>query len=670
MVTKFCGRTACLGWLMVSLFSVALRAQPVPPVFQGITIQVAVTEDPNSGSYMYGYTLTNPASNTAELSDFEIVVGGAETSVTLGSSAGWAPIGIVSNPPQPPFVLVPNQPFVDWAMWDDMPNPPSPGTSAGPFSFQSPRPPTIREAWINPWIQPYLDALATYEGGELLPSESDPINLSYIRKVQTLGPLGVDPGSFAHWNEFISDVATAGQLGWISDAALLSTIQSNLSAARQAAVAQDQAMVNAKLQAVIDATQAAAPSQRTSEGYALVYYNALYLQQNLPWPCAPKLTLTPASATHAIGQPHTATAMLVNVANGQPIANNYVDIEVTDGPQRGQGTHGTTAGDGTFSFTYTGTKVGVDTLRANTGMLYARQGAATKGKGTPTGKSHGRQGESLTDCTANGVFSEPVTVSWTGGPDLTVPIFIPPLLISAPGQTFYITETTMNIGILPAGPSITRYYLSTSSPVDPATATVVGERAIPALAPGEKSSVETAPYVIPPNLPAGNYYLDACADADHQVFETNESNNCASNQLQVATGVMPPNRPPDCSQASASPALLWPPNHKLVSIAITGVTDPDGDPVTIQITGITQDEPTNGLGDGDTCPDGFGVGSAQAQVRAERSGTGNGRVYAISFTAGDGKGGTCSGTVRVGVPHDQKDTPIDDGQSYDSTRCP
>lgn len=104
-------------------------------------------------------------------------------------------------------------------------------------------------------------------------------------------------------------------------------------------------------------------------------------------------------------------------------------------------------------------------------------------------------------------------------------------------------------------------------------------------------------------------------------------------------------------------------------MSVQGVTDPNGDPVTIKISAITQDEPVNGLGDGDTAPDGFGVGTAQAQLRKERSGIGNGRVYALWFQADDGKGSTCGGTVRVGVPHDQGQgsTPIDDGQNYDST---
>jgi streptogramin lyase len=131
------------------------------------------------------------------------------------------------------------------------------------------------------------------------------------------------------------------------------------------------------------------------------------------------------------------------------------------------------------------------------------------------------------------------------------------------------------------------------------------------------------------------------------------------------------NRAPDCSGAFPSLDSLWPPNHKFVDINVLGVTDPDGDPFTINIDSIFQDEPTDTYGDGSFAPDGMGVGTDTASVRAERSGTkkvpGNGRVYHISFTANDGVGGACMGDVQVGVPHDKKDIPIDDGALYDST---
>src|SRR5881398_377611 len=112
--------------------------------------------------------------------------------------------------------------------------------------------------------------------------------------------------------------------------------------------------------------------------------------------------------------------------------------------------------------------------------------------------------------------------------------------------------------------------------------------------------------------------------------------------------------PPDCSHAWVSPAELWPPNHKYVTVGVRGMTDPDGDAMRVVITGIRQDEPLNGLGDGDTCPDASGIGKGNtAQVRAERAGTRDGRVYYVSFSADDGRGGRCQGTAKVCVPHDQ-----------------
>lgn len=98
------------------------------------------------------------------------------------------------------------------------------------------------------------------------------------------------------------------------------------------------------------------------------------------------------------------------------------------------------------------------------------------------------------------------------------------------------------------------------------------------------------------------------------------------------------------------------------------MTDADEDEVTITITGIFQDEPTNGLGDGDMSPDGAGVGTSTAEVRSDRSGTGDGRVYHIMFSADDGNGGSCTGEVLVTVPHDQDGAAaIDHGAQFDST---
>lgn len=111
-----------------------------------------------------------------------------------------------------------------------------------------------------------------------------------------------------------------------------------------------------------------------------------------------------------------------------------------------------------------------------------------------------------------------------------------------------------------------------------------------------------------------------------------------------------------------------PPFHKTVEIVLSGITDVDGDPISVTIDDITQDEPTNGSGKGDKFPDGFGLGTDTASIRVERDGTGDGRVYEIFFTADDGNGGQCSSSRLLGVPHDNNHDPIDSGQDYDSTK--
>jgi cysteine-rich repeat protein len=129
------------------------------------------------------------------------------------------------------------------------------------------------------------------------------------------------------------------------------------------------------------------------------------------------------------------------------------------------------------------------------------------------------------------------------------------------------------------------------------------------------------------------------------------------------------NLPPDCSGARPSVAGLWPPNHSLEPVTIEGVTDPDGDALTLRITAIAQDEPIDATGDGATCPDGDGVGSGTAVLRAERSGGGDGRVYHVAFEAIDRCGATCTGAVVVCVPHDQGHGDVcgDGGPQFDST---
>jgi uncharacterized repeat protein (TIGR01451 family) len=144
--------------------------------------------------------------------------------------------------------------------------------------------------------------------------------------------------------------------------------------------------------------------------------------------------------------------------------------------------------------------------------------------------------------------------------------------------------------------------------------------------------------------------------------DSNPADNSASATITV-------NHNPVCSALAASPDTLWPPNHKFVTVTVGGATDIDNDTLTTTITGVTQDELLAGDGSGPFTPDAASVTghSDQVQLRSERNGTGDGRVYRIAATVTDGKGGSCTGVALVTVPHDQSGAPaVDSGLVIDS----
>lgn len=170
---------------------------------------------------------------------------------------------------------------------------------------------------------------------------------------------------------------------------------------------------------------------------------------------------------------------------------------------------------------------------------------------------------------------------------------------------------------------------------------------------------------------AYNYFKILSEKTGGKVFKAPTASDIVEKIIEVIGEIEDPeeNHSPICDAAVASISQLWPPNHKMKAIKILNVIDPDGDPVYIKITDITQDEPVSGFGKGDKSPDGQGVGTDTAWLRAERYGKDDSRVYKISFIAYDDKGAQGSGSIFVCVPHDQglNTACNDDGQAYDST---
>jgi hypothetical protein len=128
--------------------------------------------------------------------------------------------------------------------------------------------------------------------------------------------------------------------------------------------------------------------------------------------------------------------------------------------------------------------------------------------------------------------------------------------------------------------------------------------------------------------------------------------------------------PPTLTLNSYAPSM-WPANHKYQSFTVTNFVTAVSDSCNtalgvgnVVIEKVTSDEIENGNGDGNTTND-IVIGSdcKSVQLRAEREGNGNGRVYTITFKVSDGTNVTRK-TAKVVVPHNPGETPVDSGVNY------
>ncbi|MGB7623912.1 MAG: lamin tail domain-containing protein [Terriglobia bacterium] len=105
--------------------------------------------------------------------------------------------------------------------------------------------------------------------------------------------------------------------------------------------------------------------------------------------------------------------------------------------------------------------------------------------------------------------------------------------------------------------------------------------------------------------------------------------------------------------ASLDKTSLWPPNHKMVNVTVNYGVANNCDPATTASLSVSSNEPINGTGDGDTTPDWIVLDNHHVQLRAERAGTGNGRLYTITITVTDSQGNTTTQSLPVTVPLNQ-----------------
>ena len=107
--------------------------------------------------------------------------------------------------------------------------------------------------------------------------------------------------------------------------------------------------------------------------------------------------------------------------------------------------------------------------------------------------------------------------------------------------------------------------------------------------------------------------------------------------------------PPVISNVSATPDAIWPPNHKMVTVTVSVNASDVCSDVVNEIVGVTNSEADNGLGDGNTVDDVQNINGLSVDLRAERSGKGNGRIYTITVRSTDASGNYTEQTVDVTV---------------------
>ena len=133
------------------------------------------------------------------------------------------------------------------------------------------------------------------------------------------------------------------------------------------------------------------------------------------------------------------------------------------------------------------------------------------------------------------------------------------------------------------------------------------------------------------------------------------------------------NEPPVIVLNGQTPSM-WPPNHKYhtfgVTNFVTGVND-NCDTISVSavvIVKVTSDEVENGNGDGNTLKDiVIAPDCKSVQLRSEREGNSNGRVYRIFFSVTDASGNVGTASTTVVVQHNPGQTAVDSGPHYTVT---
>lgn len=137
--------------------------------------------------------------------------------------------------------------------------------------------------------------------------------------------------------------------------------------------------------------------------------------------------------------------------------------------------------------------------------------------------------------------------------------------------------------------------------------------------------------------------------------------DAAGNHAECAAAVTVVDATPPQITVVLDKTVLWPPNHKLVTVCAEVTVGDNGNvEPTFTLVSITSNESGEGTGNVQAASDikdaSIGTPDLCFDLRAERAGNGNGRIYEIVYAAQDASGNVAYATVQVRVPHDMSDT--------------
>jgi hypothetical protein len=212
-------------------------------------------------------------------------------------------------------------------------------------------------------------------------------------------------------------------------------------------------------------------------------------------------------------------------------------------------------------------------------------------------------------------------------------------LSNAPPQLACPADATIECGsnmtytaqvLDPEGDAVTVIWSVNNSPVQ--TNNVAGQ-----------NPPATVPVIFSSSMPLGTNLLTLLA-----TDTSSNTSTCTTTITVVDT------TPPVITSLSASPDVLWPPDHKVVPVNVHAVVSDACGATSWKVVSVTSNEPVTGKGEANTSPDWLITGPHTVSLRAERSSKGSGRVYSIYVQAADAAGNLSSRSfVQVTVPHSQ-----------------